>query len=399
MKSKVLAAAVFAVASGFAQNIAGIWDATVNVNGVEIPFAFELAGSATNPSGSFFNGDERVTSTSGTFAEDKLVLLYDHYAGRLEATLKDGELDGVYKRVKALYAFHAKPHVAPPAPATAPPPIGGLWEVGVKSSKGESAWRLIIRQSGADVSAAILRVDGDTGTLSGRWRDGKFLLSHFSGARPALLEITPAADGTLQVDLNRQQKLTATRQSEARAKGLPAPTDPTAHTRMKDPSEPLKFAFPDLKGMLVSSTDARFRGKVVLVNIGGSWCPNCHDEAPFLMELYRKYHGLGLEIVMLSFEEEDQQQDLKRLHAFVSRYGVEYPVLMAGAPSDLAAKLPQAVNLNAWPTTFFIGRDGLVRAVHAGFAGKASGELHQQLKEEMSGTIETLLAENSLTSR
>ncbi|MGP7977990.1 MAG: TlpA disulfide reductase family protein [Desulfobaccales bacterium] len=63
---------------------------------------------------------------------------------------------------------------------------------------------------------------------------------------------------------------------------------------MTDPSEPLRFSFPNLAGQTVSNTDAKFRGKVVLVNITGSWCPNCHDEAPFLEEMYKKYRSLGL---------------------------------------------------------------------------------------------------------
>ena len=57
---------------------------------------------------------------------------------------------------------------------------------------------------------------------------------------------------------------------------------------MKDPAEPFRFSFPDMQGQIVSNTDARFRGKVVLVNISGSWCPNCHDEAPFLSALYKQ---------------------------------------------------------------------------------------------------------------
>jgi thiol-disulfide isomerase/thioredoxin len=95
--------------------------------------------------------------------------------------------------------------------------------------------------------------------------------------------------------------LTAYRPEVAKAKGLPEPTDANRHTGVKDPSKPFEFRFPDLNGNVVSNTDARFRGKVVLINITGSWCPNCHDEAPFFAELYRKYHDRGLEIAALSF--------------------------------------------------------------------------------------------------
>jgi thiol-disulfide isomerase/thioredoxin len=90
---------------------------------------------------------------------------------------------------------------------------------------------------------------------------------------------------------------------------------------------------------MVSNTDPRFQGKVLLVEVTGSWCPNCHDEAPFLAELYRKYKGRGLEIVSLSFEEADQLKDPTRLRAFVKKYGLEFPVLLGGDPDEAAAKL------------------------------------------------------------
>ena len=74
----------------------------------------------------------------------------------------------------------------------------------------------------------------------------------------------------------------------------------------------------------------RFRGKVLLINITGSWCPNCHDEAPFLASLYDKYHAQGLEVVALSFEEADQLKNVTRLRAFIKEYGIKYTVLLGG---------------------------------------------------------------------
>jgi thiol-disulfide isomerase/thioredoxin len=168
---------------------------------------------------------------------------------------------------------------------------------------------------------------------------------------------------------------------------------------VKDPEQAFAFRFPDLSGKTVANTDARFRGKVLLVNITGSWCPNCHDEAPFLAELDRKYRAQGLEIVALSFEEGDQLKDPARLRAFIKKYRIEYTVLLGGEPSEATDKLTQAVNWNAWPTTFFIGRDGLVRGVHAGFPGASTGELHVQAKEEFVRNVERLLAENKTSSR
>jgi thiol-disulfide isomerase/thioredoxin len=148
-----------------------------------------------------------------------------------------------------------------------------------------------------------------------------------------------------------------------------------------------------MEGKLVSNTDPQFRGKVVIVTIGGSWCPNCHDETPFMVELYKKYKSRGLEIVELSFEEDAQIKNPVRLKAFIKKYGIEYTVLVPGEPKDLNEKMPQGVNLNSFPTTFFLGRDGKVRSAHAGFPSKASGKFHIEAKEEISALVERLLAE------
>jgi thiol-disulfide isomerase/thioredoxin len=394
---------VILVAIGFpsragAQSINGLWDATVLVNNgaLEIPFRFELSGSGSNVKGSFFNGDDKTTSTSGSLANGKLTLSFDELGTKLEAVLKDGRLEGEYSRGTrgAPYPFAARRFTPIAAGETKIPSIAGLWNVQVgKSSKGEAAWQLIVRQSGAEVSAVILRIDGDTGTLTGAYRGGTFALSHFSGARPLRLELTPGPDGTLAVVQNTDQPLTALRAEQADAKGLPKPSDPTRFTSVKDPTEPFRFSFPDLEGKIVSNTDARFAGKVVIVAIGGSWCPNCHDETPFLVELYKKYKKQGLEIVELSFEEEAQIKNPVRVRAFNKRYGVDYTVLIPGEPKELNDKVPQGVNLNSFPTTFFLGRDGRVRSAHAGFAGKASGKFHTEMREEVTALVERLLAE------
>jgi peroxiredoxin len=396
--SRILGTSILLAAAAAAQRVDGLWDATVRVNDVEVPFRIEFAGTGDAVKGNFFNGDERVPSSGGELREGKLRLNFDSYANRLEATVTKDHIDGRYGREGHWYEFHARPAAPVPAAADGVPDIGGHWEIATQSPKGESAWRFIVRQKGATVSAAILRVDGDTGALTGTWRDGKFVLSHFSGARPNLLEVTPAADGSLALVQNGKTKLTALRPAAARAQGLGEPTDPFHHTGVKDPA-PLAFAFPDIDGRSVSLADARFEGKVVLVVISGSWCPNCHDEAPFLEELYRQYRGRGLEIVALSFEEAEQLKSLARLRAFVREYAIDYTVLVPGEPDELAAKFPRAENLNSWPTTFFLGRDHRVRGVHAGFAGRASGEFHGQTREEITGIIERLLAENTSAER
>jgi len=187
--------------------------------------------------------------------------------------------------------------------------------------------------------------------------------------------------------------LIARRPAEARKENLPAPTDPTQQSTVRNPNDPLAFSFPDLAGKTVSNTDSQFRGKVVIVAIGGSWCPNCHDEATFLVSLYKKFHARGLEIVNLDFERGDPDADIPRLKAFIAHCGIPYTVLTAGTTDQLAEKIPQGVNLNCWPTSFFIGRDGLVKETHAGFAGPGNTAGHVALEHDVTALVEKLLAD------
>jgi thiol-disulfide isomerase/thioredoxin len=378
-----------------AQTLAGEWDATVQAGGVDIPCRFVISGDGANVQGTFFNGDELYSSTSGHFENGTLALDFEYTTSNLRATWKEGRLEGVYHSTLGNYGFRAAPHVVPPPPSANPPSIDGAWEFAVKSGKGEEAWQFLVRQNGPDVKASILRVDGDTGTLAGVWRDGKFVLSHFSGARPALLVITPQPDGSLHLLMNATREYTALRPEVARSRGLAPPTDPTEHTGVKDPSLPFQFSFADLSGKTVSNTDPRFKNKVIVVNILGSWCPNCHDEAPFLEEVYKKYRSKGLEVVALDFEDAGQLHDPARMRAFQKRYGIDYTILLAGATSEINEKLPQLRNFNAWPTTFFLGRDGRVAHVHAGFPSSASGQKYSEAKREFQDTVERLLAANS----
>jgi peroxiredoxin len=386
-----------------AQSTMGRWDASVNVEGTIIPFRLDIEGEGKTLTGTLYNGDQKETTTSAEVQNGSVVLHFDHYLTTITATPKGGKLEGAVEgrfevdKYLSSYPFDAKPYTTPAVASAKTPAIAGDWIVPIDSPKGEKAWRFIVQQTGTEVSAAILRVDGDTGALTGAYHDGKFELSHFDGSRPLIASVEPQTDGTLAIQLNGpftpKDKLIAYRPEVARAKGLPQPSDYAAHTTVRDPKEVFAFSFPDVNGKTVSNTDPKFRNKVVLAIVTGTWCPNCHDEAQYLVQLYKKYHDQGLEIVALDFEEPEQQDSLKRERAFVKQYGVQYTYLIAGAPSEMWEKVPEGVNLNTWPATFFIARDGRVKHIHAGFAAPASGEFNAQLQAEFTGNIEKLLAE------
>jgi peroxiredoxin len=385
--------------------ISGTWEGTATVHGQQVPVRLQLTGTGSNLKAALVNGPETSAASSATVTGNHLLVTFNYYAKTLDATLADGQLTGSFGTVKTRYPVTLHPAIVASEAGPGAPDIGGDWEIAVKSAKDESAWQLRVQpqpQAG-EVKAVIQRIDGDTGSLYGPWVDHAYRVSHFTAAGPALYTLAPQADGTLLVsnllraDVNDQQNLVARRPDAARAAKLAGPTDPTQQTSVKNPNERFAFSFPDLHGKVVSNTDPQFDGKVVIVAIGGSWCPNCHDEAPFLESLFKQFHGRGLEIVDLSFEEGDQLKDPTRLHAFIDRYGITYTVLVAGDPEQLNEKIPQAVHLNSWPTSFILGRDGRVREVHAGFAGPANPQGHEELVKEMTALVEQLLAEPAPT--
>jgi len=417
------AIALTASVPSFAQtvNLDGRWAATMTQKaGTVIPFRLDISGSGDHLIGTLHNGAaDQETTTGASFQNGVLTLQFEHYLTNIQATVKEGELDGkiiVTRRSainitpgklseapgEAATAFHAKRYVAPTAEAVAKVPnIDGIWEMPHESPKGEKSWRLVVQQNGADIEATVLRVDGDTGALTGDWQNGKFVASHFDGARPGLIELTPQADGTLSVNLRaepRNEVLTAYRPEVARAKGLPEPANYLTHTSVRNPDEVFTYSFRDVVGKIESNEDPKFKGKVVLAIVTGTWCPNCHDEAKYLVQLYKQYHAKGLEIVALDFEEADQEESLTRVNAFIKQYGIPYTYLIAGTPDEMWDKIPQAVNLNTWPATLFIGRDGKVKATYSGFASAASGVYNKELKDDFTSIIDRLLAGGSVQS-
>jgi peroxiredoxin len=400
---KLFVSLLLLATSAIAQGpIAGTWEGNATVHGQQVPVRLQITGRGSDLHAALLNGPESSPASSAVFTGNHLLLTFNYYARTLDATLNDGKLTGSFGTTSTRYPVTLDPRgPAKNVGGAIHKEIDGDWEIAVRSAKGESAWQLRVEPAygSAQVRAVIQRIDGDTGSLYGSWTGDGYRISHFTAAGPALYSLTPQTDGTLLVsnllraDLNDQQNLVARRPAQARAAALPGPTDPTQQTTMKDPSARFKFSFPDLNGKLVSNTDPQFDGKVVIVAIGGSWCPNCHDEAPFLEGLYKQFHGRGLEIVDLSFEEADQLKDPARLRAFIAKYGLTYTVLVAGETEQLNEKVPQAVNLNCWPTSFFLGRDGRVREVHAGFAGPANPPAHEALVHEVTELVEQLLAE------
>ena len=376
-------------------NPAGTWKAALVLAGGDLRFGVRLAAKGTALSGELCNGRRCQAFSSVRAVGDSIVLEMADYAATIVAAVRGDSLVGVYRNVG-----NRGPRVIPfraargrweagPAPAT----WLGRWDASFIGDWGTSPRVFELRNGPAGFEGTVVSNSGDYGHFAGRVVGDSFALAHFDGSFVYML--TGAMHGDTLRGVFHAGLRTQTSWFAVRSTGKPHLTPPDRVTAA-DTARPFRFAFPDLEGRMVTDADPRFRGKVVLVDVFGTWCPTCHDAAPVLSRLYRTYHRRGLEIVGLAYEVTgDTAIDGRQLRRYREKYDLPFPILLAGInDTDAAAEtLPQLDGFTAFPTTIFLGRDGRVRRVHAGFYGPATGPQHERLVAEFEREIERLLAE------
>ena len=146
----------------------------------------------------------------------------------------------------------------------------------------------------------------------------------------------------------------------------------------------LDFELPDLDGNVVSSSDVRFKDKVLLVDLWGTWCPPCRKAVPFLVKLQDRYKKDGLRIVGIAFEfAASEESRRERIQKFAEEMDINYLLLDGGGDPDaeLRNALPDIEANHAFPTMFIIGRDGTVQYSKSGFDPKDEARIEAELKK------------------
>jgi thiol-disulfide isomerase/thioredoxin len=327
---------------------------------------------------------------------DSLRISIPDYDAVIVAVRSDDALYGYYHNIGRLgprtIPFRARGRPDGMIRAPQQRTIYGSWDATFTTDGRTSPRVFVFREGGEGMGGAVLSNTGDYGTFTGRVEGDSVRFSHFDGSFVYMFTAKLVGDtlrGTFHAGLRTQTPFTAVRTTGKRH--LTPPEEMT-----QADTAPFRFAYRDLDGRLVTSEDARFRGKVVIVDLFGTWCPTCHDAAAALKQLYAKYHDRGLEIVGLAYEVSgDTATDARMVRTFRDKLGLPWPLLLAGVPNAATqqATQPQLVNFVAYPTTLFIGRDGRIKRVHAGFYGPATGEAHTALIADFARQVEQLLAE------
>jgi thiol-disulfide isomerase/thioredoxin len=390
-----------------AGSLVGQWRAVLMSPGGDLPFTLEIADDGGALRGAVLNGDERALLSGIDVEGDRVTFRFDWYdssidarfdsegslVGRWHKTVPDGvsALDFVAKR-GAAERFLPVHEERPAANVT---DVGGVWAVEFIDEDGTDVAQAEFRQDGSRVMGTFLTTAGDYRFLEGTYVEGLLRLSTFDGAHAFLFQAR-ADDDALVGDFWSRDSYHATWTARRASEGETILPDAWGLAGLTNDQGAFHFAFDDLAGHRVASDDARFAGKVVVVNIFGSWCPNCNDEAPLLAEWARRYRDRGLEIVGLAYEYSgDTDRDRLFVGRYAERHGIDYPLLLAGVSDRKAAAetLPDITSVVAFPTTLFIGRDGKVRKVHSGFSGPGTGAHYDELRGELESLIESLLAE------
>jgi peroxiredoxin len=381
----------------------GLYRATLTLPGGELPFGLEIAREDSKYVAYLINGPERVRVPDVTVANGRIEMKMPAFGNRLSANIDGEALKGAVVLVKRdgkeqvlpFAAQHGLTYRFFAQSTTDNADLGGRWSVTFTDESGKRSPAVgEFKQTHGQVTGTFLTGTADHRYLAGEMRGDEFALSAFDGAHAFLyrgkINARDELQGTYWSGLVWRETFAGHRDDSANIE------EAERATQLRGNAKALDFTFPDLDGKPVSLKDERFKGKVVVIALAGSWCPNCHDEAAFLAPYYKANRERGLEVVSLMFEQfGDMARAVPAVKQFREKFGIEYETLIAGVndKENAATRLPQLNNVFAFPTTVFVDRQGHVRRIHTGFSGPATGDHYQRLIEAFDATVESLLAE------
>ncbi|WP_299249229.1 TlpA disulfide reductase family protein [uncultured Aquimarina sp.] len=378
----------------------GLWKASFDVqDGKELPFLFEVFEDQTLK---IFNAEETIDVDEVRIEGDSVFIKFPVFEGYIAAKFQDSiTLSGSFIKesldrivpfkgtfgVKDRFEIISKPIAN----------VQGNWESVFSQDSPEDRYiaKGIFKQNGNIVTGTFRTTTGDYRYLEGVLNNNKLELSTFDGAH-AFLFTAQVTDSTMNGHFysgNHWKEPFTAKRNEL----YELPSEDSL-TFIKEGYDKLEFSFPDAEGNQVSLEDDRFKGKVTMVQIMGTWCPNCMDETKYYVDYYNKNKEKDIEFVALAFEyAKTSEKAFKSIERLRSKLKVEYPILLAqyGTSNKEKAqeKLPMLNHVLSYPTTIFIDKKGKVRKIHTGFNGPATGQKYVDYKKEFESFVNQLLKE------
>ncbi|BDQ11099.1 DUF1684 domain-containing protein [Sediminibacterium sp. TEGAF015] len=368
-------------------------------NGEEIPFNFSVQEDSSGKLSVYFlNGKELYYGGKLVKVKDSIQVWINQFDRVMVLGItKDKRWKGIWRRQSGEDAF---PIYAEPNNEerfiwdnnTAPANLAGKYDVVFTNDSGKQVKAIgLFTQDKNTGGVTFLRPSGDSRYSYGRVQGNQFKFSLFIGYSPLMFMGSIEPDGSIkgvQQGLKTVQLIRAYKNEQAR---LP---DPSTLTRLKDYTAPIQFSLMNAKGKKISLDDSAYFNKPVILTIGGTWCPNCADEAIFLSDWYKKNKQRGIEIITTQFEiVNNYAYAQKTMTRFKEKFDIEYEQVFGGESNgnSVLQTFPFLSNFTGFPTTLFIRSDRTIQNIHAGFSGPATGAYFQQFKDSFNHHVDALL--------
>ena len=383
--------------------IGGMWRGVLETPGGELPFNFSFSeNNDVFDLMTIMNGEERIEIKEIEIAGDSIFIQMPVFDSEFRLKIDSDALHGFWfdhaRPGNYKIPFTAKRNVSyrfTQGTDTVLADVTGNWKVTFSFSNQDSSDAIgIFSQENNRLTGTFRTPTGDYRFLAGEVQANNLYLSCFDGAHAFLFKAKILDDGTIIGDFwsgkHWHEDWLAVRNDSFE---LP---DPDTLTYLREGYDKFDFSFPDLNENIVSFSDEKYKKKVAIIQIMGSWCPNCMDETKFLSNYYNELGGEDLNIIALAFEKaivfENAKYNLERL---IESFDIRYDILLAGSnsKSEAATKLPMLNHVLSYPTTIFIDKKGKVRRIHTGFDGPATGQLFKDFKREFITFVDELLDE------
>jgi thiol-disulfide isomerase/thioredoxin len=385
----------------------GMWRATIEIQGQQLPFNFELAKDNDGGYDIYLrNADERLLLDEVNTTADSVNIGLHIFDANIKAAIKGDTLQGEFIKnyekdynipFTAVYGQHFRFEKANDQKEV--PDFSGKYAVTFTHEFDTTKAVGIFKQQGDSITGTFLTPTGDYRYLQGNVVNGLMQLSTFDGNHAYIFRATKKEDGSLTGEFisgkNHMEFWEGIKDENA---SLP---DPESLTYLKPGYERIEFRFPDVNGNPVTLNDEKYKNKVVILQMFGTWCPNCMDETMFLSPWYNENKKRGVEVIGLAYERKpDFDYASGRVKKMIDKLKVSYDFVIAGTndKAQAAETLPMLNKIVAFPTTIFIGKDGKVKKIHTGFSGPGTGFYYEQGIQKFNETVNELLSEN-LTSK
>jgi thiol-disulfide isomerase/thioredoxin len=370
-------------------------------NKIELPFTYEWKYEHRKPVMIIHNAEERIRVNEISVSGDSLVIKLPVFDTEFHCVMRDDGLEGKwinhYRTVQneiPFRSYYNQNYRFFPSIGFLNSTINGKWETtfSPNTENQSKAIGVFNQQEGTDlISGTFLTETGDYRYLEGILKGNQLYLSAFDGSHAFLFKAELNGEllsGTFYSGMHWQEQWAAKKNDAAKLR------DAEEITQIKNPDLPFELNMQSLVGSVVSLNDEAYKNKPVIIQLMGSWCPNCMDESAYFSQLYKQYHAQGLEIIALAFEKTSDPEKVKlQVGRLRDRFQITYPILLplVSGKDKASETLPRLSKISAFPTTLFLNKQHQVVKIHTGFSGPATGQEYIIYKDRTERLIQQLI--------